>query len=75
MLIFLNRLFPQGLARIIPYGRGVMARINAMPIYAWARLVVVVAGTEMLERARGFVVNWAARYVSFSTRFDVTDVL
>lgn len=75
MPIFLNHLFPQGLARIIPYGRGVMARINAMPIYAWARLVIIVAGTEMLERARGFAVNWAARYVSFSTRFDVTDVL
>ena len=75
MPTFLHFLFHQGYPRIIRSGRDVMARVVAMPTYTWACLIVVVAGTEILERAHEFAVEWAAKCVSISIHFDVADVL
>jgi hypothetical protein len=38
-----------------------------MPTYTWVCFIVVVAGTEILERAHGFAAEWAAKCLSIST--------
>lgn len=70
MPTFLHFHLPQG-TPWITYGRDVLGRIVATPTYAWARFIVVVAGTEMLDRAHGLLIEWVARCVSISTYFGV----
>ena len=59
---------------LIPYIRGLMARVVAAVAYAWARGIVFEGGTEVLDRALAFAREWAVRCVVISFYFTVTDV-
>lgn len=50
-------------------------RIVATHAYALVRPILIEAGRDVLERAQGLLVGWAARCVSFTSLFDVADVL
>ena len=48
-------LFPQGTPNII--------RIIVNCAYAWSRPIIVEAGNDVLQRAEGHLVGWAARCI------------
>jgi hypothetical protein len=59
----LNTMFSQTPPWIIRYGQDLVGHVIATRAYAWAYSIIVEAGTELLERAHRFAVEWEARCV------------
>jgi hypothetical protein len=52
-----------------------MARVIATRLYAWARLIVLEVGAELLQQAHAFAVERAAMCVSIFLYFAAADIM
>jgi hypothetical protein len=69
-----NLIFLQLPPWIVPYVRGLMARVVATVAFAWARGIFIEGGTDVLDRALAFAREWASRCVLIFSQFAIADV-